>query len=97
MIRHRNIIELIDFKKTARHLYLVFEHCPNTDLDAHITKYYAGVMPEDTVRKVFIQIKKAFEVLRLHKIVHRDLKMANILVAEDFTIKIADFGFAGLL
>jgi serine/threonine-protein kinase ULK/ATG1 len=76
---------------------LVFEHCQNIDLDKHIKKYYNGVMPEDTVRKVFIQIKKAFQVLRINKIVHRDLKLANILVTEDFCIKIADFGFAGLL
>jgi serine/threonine-protein kinase ULK/ATG1 len=54
-------------------------------------------MPENIVRRVFIQIKKAFQVLRMHRIVHRDLKLANILVTEDFTIKIADFGFASLL
>jgi serine/threonine protein kinase len=37
-------------------------------------------MPEEKVRKIAIQIKNAFQVLRANKVVHRDLKLANILV-----------------
>lgn len=37
-------------------------------------------MPEFNVGKIFLQIKKAFQVLRTNKIVHRDLKLANILL-----------------
>jgi len=35
--------------------------------------------------------------MREKKIVHRDLKLANILVSKEFVIKLADFGFAKLV
>lgn len=60
-------------------------------------KYSQGQLPEDKVRKIAIQIKNAFKVLRKNKVVHRDLKLANILVTDEFEIKLADFGFAKLL
>jgi serine/threonine protein kinase len=49
-------------------------------LEVYAKKYCGGKMSEEKTRKIAIQIKKAFEVLRLNKVVHRDLKLANILV-----------------
>jgi len=37
---------------------------------------------------------EALGVLHENKIVHRDLKLANILINDDFEIKLADFGFS---
>ncbi len=42
------------------------------------------MLPEDQVKKVMIQIKNAFIALREYKVVHRDLKLSNILVTDDF-------------
>jgi serine/threonine protein kinase len=48
------------------------------------------------VLRYFCQILNAFQTLVNHKIMHRDFKLANILLHEG-NIKIADFGFAKLM
>ena len=80
MIKHPNIVNLLDYKQTTHNLYLVFEHCKFTDLEAYIKSHYKGQLPEEQVRRVMIKLKSAFEELRKHKVVHRDLKLNNILV-----------------
>ncbi|KAL4486491.1 hypothetical protein ABPG72_018445 [Tetrahymena utriculariae] len=93
-LNHPNIVKIIDFKKTSQNYYLIFEFCSNGDLENYIKKHYEGKLNESLCQQVIFQVREAFKKLTHHKIVHRDLKLANILVDEKFTIKIADFGFA---
>lgn len=51
-------------------------------------------LPEETIRKIFSQIVQAVCYLYAVGIVHRDLKDENIVVDEDYNIKIIDFGSA---
>ena len=89
-----NIIKLHAIKKTANHYYLMMEYCNDGDMLAKVRKY--GKIPEQDVIKFLCQILNAFQFLTKHKIMHRDFKLANILI-HDGSIKIADFGFAKLL
>jgi serine/threonine protein kinase len=52
------------------------------------------LIPENTVQKIFFCIGDAIREIHSKGIVHRDIKLANILLKRDNKIKLADFGFA---
>ena len=91
---NRNIIKLYDIKKTANNFYLILEYCNEGDLSQYLKKN--KTLSEKEAIEFFIQILNAFKTLNKHKIMHRDFKLANILM-HDGEIKIADFGFSKLL
>ena len=100
LLQHPNIVQIKDIKKTQKNIYLIMEYCHLGDLDSYIEKYYYDRtlklyhVPEGVVRKILEQLFNGIRKMRENNIVHRDLKLANILVSKDFTVKIADFGFA---
>lgn len=53
-----------------------------------------GAMGEDAGRFFFHQMLETLEYMHSRKVVHRDLKLENILLDNDLNLKVADFGFA---
>lgn len=53
-----------------------------------------NLLPPENVRKIIRCIADAISLLHARGIAHRDIKLANVLLKKDFTIKLADFGFA---
>lgn len=70
------------------------EYCNEGDLDAYIKK--RKYITEDEAINIMCELIHGFQHLYKHKILHRDLKLANILRHEGVT-KIADFGFSKIL
>jgi serine/threonine-protein kinase ULK2 len=89
-----NIIKLYDIKKTKNNIYLILEYCNEGDLMQFIKKKER--LTEDEAIELLVQILTAFKTLVKNNIMHRDFKLANILLHNGI-IKIADFGFAKLL
>ena len=62
---------------------MILEHCGLGDLAQHIKKNSVkNRMPECDAKPIILQLLDAMKILRLKNIVHRDLKLANILINE---------------
>jgi len=95
---HPNIVRLVDICHGPRYehemvLYLVFEHV-DQDLNAYLERCPPPGLGADKIRDLMWQILCGVDFLHSHRIVHRDIKPQNILLSNDGTLKIADFGLA---
>ena len=94
MIKHPNIVRLIEVLASNSKIYLVLEVIKGGDL-FDVIKDSKG-LSEEVTRKHFWQIIQGVEYCHLRGISHRDLKPENILIDEEGVIKISDFGLSSL-
>ncbi len=89
---HTNIATLFDYGEDDGVAFLVMELVDGKPLSQLIRQQ--GRLPADQVRSVIGQCALALGVAHEAKVVHRDVKPANILVREDGLVKLTDFGIA---
>ena len=95
---HTNIVVLKDFLQTETHAYIVMEHVARGELFSQLVEHAEANgnsgFEEDVAREIFRQVLDGVEHCHSNGIHHGDLKLDNLLVSADNTIKIADFGLA---
>ena len=109
IVRSKNYLGLENIKTTTNHYYLVMEFCNGGSLSDCLKKYmqrFGTPFTQEIVQYLMKQIVNAIQYIHSRHIIHRDLKLDNILVNFDSEIdknnlnmmkaivKIIDFGFA---
>jgi serine/threonine-protein kinase len=89
---HTNIATLFDYGEDDGLAFLVMELVDGSPISRLIHDH--GPLPPDQVRSIMGQCALALGVAHEVKVVHRDVKPANILVREDGLVKLTDFGIA---
>jgi serine/threonine protein kinase len=70
----------------------LLELCANGELFDYVKN--KQFMPESLARFYFVQLLSAVQYMHKNGFIHGDIKLENILLDEEFNIKIADFGFS---
>ena len=92
-IDNENVMKLYEVIDTPSNLYLVLEYINGISLLDIIKNEKYHFLKEQRAKKIFLQVVKGISYCHKKNIFHRDIKLENILVLKDDTIKIIDFGF----
>jgi len=88
--RHRNVATIHGHGQTDTHAYIVMEYFPGGDLRQLMRAPLKPEVALDYLR----QVTEALVAIHARGIVHRDLKPDNLMLREDGTLVLADFGIA---
>ena len=98
--KNYNTVKLFNFFETKEQYMLLFNYCDIT-LEKYINENYKNKkMPLDKIKLLFLELNEGFRNLYEEKVIHRDIKINNILLEyrfedkEDFIPRLADFGIS---
>jgi len=92
--KHPNIVQYFEFYEEWSVLNLVFEYCPKGNLEQALMSREFRSGGERLWAILMHPILSALEFLKSVKIVHRDVKPANLVFSNEETLKLTDFGSA---
>lgn len=91
-MKHPNIVRLYDVIETDKYIGIILEYASGGELFDHILAH--RYLKEKDAAKLFSQLISGVWYIHQKKIVHRDLKLENLLLDRNRNVIITDFGFA---
>jgi serine/threonine protein kinase len=92
-LEHPNVVRVIDFFRANDTVYLVMRYERGRTLQEHI-KNHRGPLEELWVRNTFAQLLDGLREVHTHKLLHLDIKPANVYLRNDGSPVLIDFGAA---
>lgn len=94
-LHHQNIVRFYDVFEDSENVYMIIEICRNHTLVELLKKRKRLSEPE--VRFYMLQLIAATIYMHKKHVIHRDLKLGNLLLDDNMDLKIADFGLAAMI
>ena len=94
LLSHPNIVMVYNTAITSSIKYFVMEYVEGITLKSHIE--HRGALPEREILYYASQILSALDYIHSKSIIHCDIKPQNIILLQNGSIKVADFGIARL-
>lgn len=92
-ISHPNVVRVINFFRANETVYMVMQYERGRTLQEHIVQR-KGEIKENFIRHVFVQLMNGLREVHTNKLLHLDLKPANIYIRNDGIPLLLDFGAA---
>lgn len=91
-LSHPNVVDVYDVGEFEGHHYIVMEYVRGRTLKQLLSQ--RGALHKEEALDIMKQLTAAIQHAHEHNIIHRDVKPQNVLVKDDGTVKITDFGIA---
>ncbi|KAL6050830.1 Serine/threonine-protein kinase plk1 [Balamuthia mandrillaris] len=92
MLRHKHIVRFHCFFEDQVNVYILMELCENKSMMELIRQ--RKTLTEEEARYYLLQMLDALAYMHSRRIIHRDLKLGNMLLNKNMEVKIGDFGLA---
>ena len=98
-LHHPNLVQYISSCSDDEGIYIIMEFCIYGDLYSllHMVKKKRVYVNEDIIWDIAYQCLLGLEYLHSQHIIHRDIKLLNIFMSKDKTVKIGDMGMSKIL
>ncbi len=95
--RHQNLVEMIgycEYAPASGPIFLVSKFVAGKNIDTYVKEHLNGNDRVEKICNAIIQVLDALEYIHSRGVIHRDVKPSNIMVEDDYNIRLMDLGIA---
>lgn len=89
-----NIVQIYDYLEENNTAYIIMEYIDGVTLEKYLDSHEGSISQWSEAVSIATDILGALEIVHANGIIHRDISPANIMISNDGTVKLLDFGAA---